>query len=79
MTKYNDLGYRPSHGTIEVRGGQHVWSVSLPVAQARAMENDGVEVSWPYASCPAWVAAVGLAEPWMFIQRLFNSPSRYLF
>jgi hypothetical protein len=41
------------------------------------MEEDGIEVIWPYASCPGWVADAGLAAPYMRLQRLWSLPAQF--
>lgn len=74
--KYDDLGYKPTHGEVEIRGHEGEWSVPVSVKQGRAMERDGITVMWPYSSCPAWVAEIGLAGVWMAVHRVITWPSR---
>lgn len=74
--RYDDLGYRPSYGWIDVRGAQHEWSVRVSVSQGRDMERDGVPVCWVYCSCPEWAARIGLSRLWMVVDRVWSWPSR---
>ena len=77
-TKYDDLDFRPSHGSVDIRGESHEWSVPVTVDVGRALEKDGLHVCWPYASCPVWAAELGLVGPWMAVSRLLSFPSRML-
>lgn len=74
---YDQLGYRPSYGLVDVRGYDNTHAVPVSVKVGRELERDGVPVCWPYASCPAWVQSIGLTEPWMLLHRLFTWPSRW--
>ena len=75
--KYDDLDYRPTHGSVTVRGESGDWALDVPVHVGRDMEEDGIEVIWPYASCPGWVADAGLAAPYMRLQRLWSLPAQF--
>lgn len=74
---YEKLTYRPAYGTIDVLGRSGTYVVPVSVKQGRALENDGVPVCWPYASCPAWVADLGLVRPWVAVQRVLTWPSQW--
>lgn len=75
--KYADLGYAPTYGSVEIRGGDRSWSVDVTVEQGRAMEEDGVPVYWIYGSVPVGVADAGLVGPWLAFYRGFTWPSRF--
>lgn len=74
--KYDDLDYTPEHGVVDVRGSRHTFGIEVPTNVGRAMEDDGIEVIWVYASCPGWVADLGLTRIWMPLSRLLKWPGR---
>lgn len=73
--KYDDLGYRPTYGTVEIRGHEHEWVVKVTVAQGRELERDGIDVIWIFGSCPTWVVDFGLAGPYLFVHRILTFPT----
>lgn len=75
--KYDDLDYRPVYGTVDVRGQRRGFAIPVSVESGRAMEADGIPVTWIYASAPVWIAEAGLAGLWMRVQRLLGFPSRH--
>lgn len=62
--------------SIIVRGRHHEWGVYVPEAQAKAMQEDGFEVSEVHNTIPAWVVDAGLIRPWCWAQDLWDLPSR---
>jgi len=59
---------------VIVRGRQHEWGVDadLSKSQVDEMRQDGIEVSAQGESVPMLVAQVGMAAPWVFVQRIWN-------
>jgi hypothetical protein len=76
--KFTDLDYTPTHGCFSARGSRETWSCDVSVQQGRAMEADGIEVTWVAASIPAWIATAGLSTPYYALYRLWAWPGRAL-
>ena len=75
---YDKLTYRPTIGYVDIRGHEKEFQIPVSINTGRALEADGVPVMWAYGSCPAWVAEIGLAGPWMLVARIITAPSRWL-
>lgn len=60
--------------TIEVRGQLSRWVVDWQASQAQidAMRADGLDVGIIENTIPEWVAVIGLARPWCFVQDVWN-------
>jgi len=59
---------------VTVRGKRHEWSFKFDGDPAHIAEwqADGLEVYILENSIPAWVADLGMARQWCFVQDLFN-------
>ncbi|QBR36052.1 hypothetical protein ETW23_07760 [Leisingera sp. NJS201] len=44
--KYANLTILPVGAAIHLKKGRRIWSVEMPMDQARAMENGGFEIHW---------------------------------
>lgn len=64
------------HYEVVVRGKQHEWFCRIPENQAVAMREDGFEVIEVHNSMPMWVVDMGLTRVWVFVEDLWNIPSR---
>ena len=61
---------------IDVRGRQHTWGVYLKESQVADMEADGFEVIRIENSIPLWAVELGLTRVWVFVQDVWDLPSR---
>ena len=61
----------------ELRGKSHRWAVMVySEEQAKAMREDGIEVIEIHNTVPMWAVDMGLAPVWVFVQDLWDLPSR---
>ncbi len=56
--------------SLVVRGKQNEWAVPCDMHQGQidAMRADGFDIEEPIYTIPVWVAEIGLARPWCFVQ-----------
>ena len=59
-----------------VRGKKHEWRVEVAEASVEDMRADGIEVIEIVNSIPALVVDAGFGGFWMFVQDLWDLPSR---
>ncbi len=60
--------------SVEVRGREKKWCFSFygDPAYLEVWRSDGLEVHVIENTIPAWVASLGMARAWCFMQDLFN-------
>lgn len=73
--EYDDLDYHPVSGEVSVSGREGEWSVTVPVEQGRAMEEDGIPVYWTHTNYPKWVVELGLTSVWGILYRVWTFPA----
>lgn len=59
---------------VDVRGKQSEWGIPCDLSRdaINAMRDDGLHIIIPENIIPGWVADIGLARPWCFLQDLWH-------
>lgn len=60
--------------SVQVRGKQSTWCIDTYITETTAADwrADGLTVHKIENTIPAWVAEIGLARPWCFLQDVFH-------
>lgn len=59
-----------------VKGRHHEWRVIVSEASVEDMREDGVEVLEIANTIPAWAAEAGIGWLWVWVQDMWDLPSR---
>jgi len=65
-----------THYITTVRGRRHEWLVTVDEASVADMRADGVDVQEVFNTIPLLVVDAGMTRAWVFVQDLWNMPSR---
>ena len=62
------------HALLNIRGKTCEWGVTAQLSQQAIddMRDDGIEIGIIENIVPYWVAAIGAARPWCFVQDIWN-------